>query len=249
MIICGGYFLIFVSSFLLFSRFFFFFFLMIRQPPRSTRTATLFPYTTLFRSGSATAAPPPAAPAVPHVASARRPQPRGTRSGADQRDEPQPSGDRGDHGARHLRGHQLEAETARDRLTVRSPRFEALRQRPAAQPPEPRQPSHRLEQRDLAVRGPAGMVAPGEVVETRRHVPLADHAALKRIDDVARFLQRTGARVHGQTRAGDGRIVGPLSRFARAGGAPERRGGGTPAFPEGYTPCPAPHPATPEERR
>src|SRR3546814_1851046 len=26
------------------------FFLMIRQPPRSTRTATLFPYTTLFRS-------------------------------------------------------------------------------------------------------------------------------------------------------------------------------------------------------
>src|SRR3546814_11064917 len=30
--------------------FFFFFFLMIRQPPRSTRTDTLFPYTTLFRS-------------------------------------------------------------------------------------------------------------------------------------------------------------------------------------------------------
>src|SRR3546814_17379263 len=28
----------------------FFFFLMIRQPPRSTRTDTLFPYTTLFRS-------------------------------------------------------------------------------------------------------------------------------------------------------------------------------------------------------
>src|SRR6056297_2596123 len=27
-----------------------FFFLMIRQPPRSTRTVTLFPYTTLFRS-------------------------------------------------------------------------------------------------------------------------------------------------------------------------------------------------------
>src|SRR3546814_8900642 len=31
--------------------FFFFFFLMIRRPPRSTRTDTLFPYTTLFRSG------------------------------------------------------------------------------------------------------------------------------------------------------------------------------------------------------
>src|SRR3546814_4801596 len=30
----------------------FFFFLMIRRPPRSTRTDTLFPYTTLFRSPS-----------------------------------------------------------------------------------------------------------------------------------------------------------------------------------------------------
>src|SRR3546814_13303387 len=30
--------------------FLFFFFLMIRRPPRSTRTDTLFPYTTLFRS-------------------------------------------------------------------------------------------------------------------------------------------------------------------------------------------------------
>src|SRR3546814_363384 len=29
------------------------FFLMIRRPPRSTRTDTLFPYTTLFRSGNA----------------------------------------------------------------------------------------------------------------------------------------------------------------------------------------------------
>src|SRR3546814_4981361 len=28
-----------------------FFFLMIRRPPRSTRTDTLFPYTTRFRSG------------------------------------------------------------------------------------------------------------------------------------------------------------------------------------------------------
>src|SRR3546814_1607897 len=42
-----------------------FFFLMIRRPPRSTRTDTLFPYTTLFRSprgavtvrGSGSAAP------------------------------------------------------------------------------------------------------------------------------------------------------------------------------------------------
>src|SRR3546814_15710691 len=30
--------------------FFLIFFLMIRRPPRSTRTYTLFPYTTLFRS-------------------------------------------------------------------------------------------------------------------------------------------------------------------------------------------------------
>src|SRR3546814_20501655 len=32
-----------------------FFCLMIRRPPRSTRTDTLFPYTTLFRSGLMTA--------------------------------------------------------------------------------------------------------------------------------------------------------------------------------------------------
>src|SRR3546814_13412188 len=31
---------------------FLFFFLMIRRPPRSTRTDTLFPYTTLFRSSN-----------------------------------------------------------------------------------------------------------------------------------------------------------------------------------------------------
>src|SRR3546814_2907324 len=33
--------------------YYFVFFLMIRRPPRSTRTDTLFPYTTLFRSGCA----------------------------------------------------------------------------------------------------------------------------------------------------------------------------------------------------
>src|SRR3546814_14860749 len=36
--------------------FFLFFFLMIRRPPRSTRTDTLFPYTTLFRSHKKTPA-------------------------------------------------------------------------------------------------------------------------------------------------------------------------------------------------
>src|SRR3546814_12730463 len=35
---------------LVFLYLFFVFFLMIRRPPRSTRTDTLFPYTTLFRS-------------------------------------------------------------------------------------------------------------------------------------------------------------------------------------------------------
>src|SRR3546814_16171164 len=38
----------------------FFFFLMIRRPPRSTRTDTLFPYTTLFRSGFTARAVSPA---------------------------------------------------------------------------------------------------------------------------------------------------------------------------------------------
>src|SRR3546814_14371474 len=40
------------------SFFFCFFFLMIRRPPRSTRTDTLFPYTTLFRSVPAKATAP-----------------------------------------------------------------------------------------------------------------------------------------------------------------------------------------------
>src|SRR3546814_13693302 len=40
-----------ITSYLNYSIFIFFiFFLMIRRPPRSTRTDTLFPYTTLFRS-------------------------------------------------------------------------------------------------------------------------------------------------------------------------------------------------------
>src|SRR3546814_11127309 len=36
-----------------------FFFLMILRPPRSTRTDTLFPYTTLFRSANQIKQPPP----------------------------------------------------------------------------------------------------------------------------------------------------------------------------------------------
>src|SRR3546814_12313586 len=44
--------LLLLSYILVFRRLLFFFFLMIRRPPRSTRTDTLFPYTTLFRSGA-----------------------------------------------------------------------------------------------------------------------------------------------------------------------------------------------------
>src|SRR3546814_5133185 len=47
----------------------YFFFLMIRRPPRSTRTDTLFPYTTLFRSSRS-------APRAPRSAGHRR-APRG----------------------------------------------------------------------------------------------------------------------------------------------------------------------------
>src|SRR3546814_18641618 len=46
------FFLQFFSLFVVLLFFFLFFFLMIRRPPRSTRTDTLFPYTTLFRSCS-----------------------------------------------------------------------------------------------------------------------------------------------------------------------------------------------------
>src|SRR3546814_5697828 len=50
-----------------------FFFLMIRRPPRSTRTDTLFPYTTLFRS------------AVRPRACRRRRRRRAARGGAEER--------------------------------------------------------------------------------------------------------------------------------------------------------------------
>src|SRR3546814_16973960 len=41
---------VFLLFYIYMCRFLLFFFLMIRRPPRSTRTDTLFPYTTLFRS-------------------------------------------------------------------------------------------------------------------------------------------------------------------------------------------------------
>src|SRR3546814_5380408 len=48
-----------------------FFFLMVRRPPRSTRTDTLLPYTTLFRSGLLWVwlgdGPPPPRPPLPFL--------------------------------------------------------------------------------------------------------------------------------------------------------------------------------------
>src|SRR3546814_8828901 len=45
---------------------------MIRRPPRSTRTDTLFPYTTLFRSRSRTRGDRPAGCVAPRCAKMRR---------------------------------------------------------------------------------------------------------------------------------------------------------------------------------
>src|SRR3546814_12578998 len=61
-----------------------FFFLMIRRPPRSTRTDTLFPYTTLFRSQRAVADLALPAPAQRHLhrRAQRPPAGRGDERGA-----------------------------------------------------------------------------------------------------------------------------------------------------------------------
>src|SRR3546814_5568080 len=57
----------------------FFFFLMLRRPPRSTRTDTLFPYTTLFRS---------ARPATGRGIVATQPEGKGRRRGSYPRRQP-----------------------------------------------------------------------------------------------------------------------------------------------------------------
>src|SRR3546814_9415073 len=56
---------------------------MIRRPPRSTRTDTLFPYTTLFRSGRGCSSTPfrPAAPAARRSRGRQPPAARPTRPG------------------------------------------------------------------------------------------------------------------------------------------------------------------------
>src|SRR3546814_7446357 len=53
-----------------------FFFLMIRRPPRSTRTDTLFPYTTLFRSLAGKDLTEPRVPPVHRTAQAHHEQDR-----------------------------------------------------------------------------------------------------------------------------------------------------------------------------
>src|SRR3546814_9509855 len=71
---------------------FLFFFLMIRRPPRSTRTDTLFPYTTLFRSRSVRGH----GPQPPPSCSAQAPQPRraGDRAWAARQSDAAPCADR-----------------------------------------------------------------------------------------------------------------------------------------------------------
>src|SRR3546814_16613323 len=51
-----------------------FFFLLIRRPPRSPRTDTLFPYTTLFRARASSPAPSLVGAHSPRAACVRRPR-------------------------------------------------------------------------------------------------------------------------------------------------------------------------------
>src|SRR3546814_11618723 len=86
------------------------FYLMVRRPPRSTRTDTLFPYTTLFRS--------PRTRALPRRARYRADRRDG--GGADHHCDPPaflrpPAGGQGHRGRRVLRarrGHRSEEHTS-----------------------------------------------------------------------------------------------------------------------------------------
>src|SRR3546814_4540711 len=100
----------------------YFFFLMILRPPRSTRTDTLFPYTTLFRSRLA--AVPREGPALVAARRARR-----------RRRQPGPRGPaRGGGGVRH-RG-SASGHPGRRPRRARLPQREGRR----ARPPPPRRP-------------------------------------------------------------------------------------------------------------
>src|SRR3546814_2457806 len=93
---------------------------MIRRPPRSTRTDTLFPYTTLFRSGRR----------------GDRDGQRARRGGDDQRVEPRRCGPRRPP-RRTGRGHPLERAPRRRWCTWSCPRVgrdrRALRPRPRSE--------------------------------------------------------------------------------------------------------------------
>src|SRR3546814_10247490 len=91
---------------------FVFFFLMIRRPPRSTRTDTLFPYTTLFRSPQ------------------REPEPR-TRLPA--RRDAQP----GDGGAQESRGLKPRSRGERTLARGRARRHLTLARKPRNRPLSP----------------------------------------------------------------------------------------------------------------
>src|SRR3546814_2678768 len=91
---------------------FVFFFLMIRRPPRSTRTDTLFPYTTLFRSPQ------------------REPEPR-TRLPA--RRDAQP----GDGGAQESRGLKPRSRAERTLARGRARRHLTLARKPRNRPLSP----------------------------------------------------------------------------------------------------------------
>src|SRR3546814_7739203 len=66
---------------------------MIRLPPRSTRTDTLFPYTTLFRSTSTSAFPARTA-SLPRAGKSTDPGPRGFREETARRSPPAGDGAR-----------------------------------------------------------------------------------------------------------------------------------------------------------
>src|SRR3546814_10918877 len=72
----------------------FIFFLMIRRPPRSTRTDTLFPYTTLFRS-PARCRRRPAHAARARFRDGRRGRPGGVGTDDPRRDRADQTADRG----------------------------------------------------------------------------------------------------------------------------------------------------------
>src|SRR3546814_19509739 len=97
-----------------------FFFLMIRRPPRSTRTDTLFPYTTLFRSTVIQPVPVAAARCCCafHCAGVR-PQLPVAADRAGSRLRPPGNTDRDRQPRRSLRGHDQKPSAPQDRKSTR----------------------------------------------------------------------------------------------------------------------------------